>query len=82
MKNTAQNIDQVVTGAQGRFISILVGGKGLNIQSYSGKVERMTDSFIYFTDYNDENKSLRKVKQESVLRVSCGLAIYSKRGVK
>jgi len=82
MKNTAQNIDQVVTGAQGRFISILVGGKGLNRQSYSGKVERMTDSFIYFTDYNDENKSLRKVKQESVLRVSCGLAVYSKKGVK
>ena len=32
MKNTASNIDQVVTGSQGRFVSLLVS-KGINRQA-------------------------------------------------
>jgi|TARA_R110000824_G_scaffold380413_1_gene572804 hypothetical protein len=76
MKNTASNIDQVVTGSQGRFVSLLVS-KGINRQAYSAKIDRVTDSFVYFTDYN-VGKKARKVRTSAVLRVACGKAIYSK----
>jgi len=76
MRNTASNIDQVVVGSQGRFVSLLVG-KGINRQSHSAKIDRVTDSFVYFTDYNS-GKTARKVRTDAVLRVACGKAIYSR----
>ena len=76
MKNTASNIDQVVVGSQGRFVSLLVR-KGINRQSHSAKIDRVTDSFVYFTDYNS-GKTARKVRTDAVLRVACGKAIYSR----
>ena len=76
MKNTASNIDQVVVGSQGRFVSLLVR-KGINRQAHSAKIDRVTDSFVYFTDYNS-GKTARKVRTDAVLRVACGKAVYSR----
>ena len=76
MRNTASNIDQVVVGSQGRFVSLLVR-KGINRQAHSAKIDRVTDSFVYFTDYNS-GKTARKVRTDVVLRVACGKAVYSR----
>ena len=76
MKNTASNIDQVAVGAQGRFVSLLIG-KGMNRTAHSAKIERVTPDYVYFVDINAK-KAHRRVPTENVLRVACGKAIYSK----
>jgi|TARA_Y100000287_G_C14231631_1_gene362156 hypothetical protein len=77
MKNTASNIQQVVNGAQGRFISVLVKD-GINRQSFSAKIHSVSDKYITFTDTNSESAPNRRVRTQNVLRVACGQAIYSK----
>ena len=80
MKNTASNIEQVANGAQGRFVSLLVG-KGFNRIAHSAKIERVTPDYVYFVDIN-RKKAHRRVSTQYVLRVACGKAIYARRGVK
>jgi len=46
MKNTASNIEQVANGAQGRFVSLLVG-KGFNRTAHSAK--RIVTGKRYFS---------------------------------
>jgi hypothetical protein len=77
MKNTASNVDQVVIGAQGRFVSVLVKD-GISRKSFSAKVHSVSDSYISFTDTNNEKFSNRRVSMDNVLRVACGKAVYSK----
>tara|TARA_Y100001972_G_scaffold101793_1_gene126871 strand:- start:278 stop:517 length:240 start_codon:yes stop_codon:yes gene_type:complete len=76
MKNTASNIDQVVTGAQGRFISVLVK-RGLQRKAHSAKVEKVTSRHVYFTDTNNGAPN-RRVERERVLRVACGKAVFAR----
>ena len=76
MKNTASNIDQVVTGAQGRFISVLVK-KGLQRKAHAAKVSKVTSHHVYFTDTNNGAPN-RRVERERVLRVACGKAVFAR----
>tara|TARA_Y100001973_G_C5196808_1_gene334834 strand:- start:2481 stop:2720 length:240 start_codon:yes stop_codon:yes gene_type:complete len=76
MKNTASNIDQVVTGAQGRFISVLVK-RGLQRKAHSAKVDKVTSRHVYFTDTNNGAPN-RRVERERVLRVACGKAVFAR----
>ena len=76
MKNTASNIDQVVTGAQGRFISVLVT-KGLQRKAHSAKVAKVTSRHVYFTDTNNGAPN-RRVDRERVLSVACGKAVFAR----
>ncbi len=76
MKNTASNIDQVVTGAQGRFVSVLVK-KGLQRKAHSAKVAKVTPSHVYFTDTNNGAPN-RRVERNRVLRVACGKAVFAR----
>tara|TARA_Y100001937_G_scaffold13959_1_gene18613 strand:- start:163 stop:402 length:240 start_codon:yes stop_codon:yes gene_type:complete len=79
MKNTASNIDQVVTGAQGRFVSVLVK-KGLQRKAHAAKVAKVTSRHVYFTDTNN-GASNRRVERERVLRVACGKAVFARKGM-
>ena len=76
MKNTASNIDQVVTGAQGRFISVLVK-RGLQRKAHAAKVAKVTSRHVYFTDTNNGAPN-RRVERERVLRVACGKAVFAR----
>ena len=76
MNNTASNIDQVVTGAQGRFISVLVT-KGLQRKAHSAKVAKVTSRHVYFTDTNNGAPN-RRVERNRVLRMACGKAVFAR----
>ena len=76
MKNTALNIDQVVTGAQGRFVSVLVK-RGLQRKAHAAKVAKLTSRHVYFTDTNNGAPN-RRVERERVLRVACGKAVFAR----
>ena len=76
MNNTAQNITQVVTGAQGKFVSLLVS-KGLQRKAHSGKVAKVTPTHVYFTDTNNGRPN-RRVARKSVLRTACGKAVFAR----
>ena len=76
MKNTASNIDQVVTGAQGRFVSVLVK-RGLQRKAHAAKVAKLTSRHVYFTDTNNGAPN-RRVERERVLRVACGKAVFAR----
>jgi len=76
MKNTASNIDQVVTGAQGRFVSVLVK-RGLQRKAHAVKVAKVTPRHVYFTDTNNGAPN-RRVERERVLRVACGKAVFAR----
>jgi len=76
MKNTATNITQVVTGAQWRFVSLLVA-KGLQRKAHSGKVAKVTPTHVYFTDTNNGRPN-RRVARKSVLRTACGKAVFAR----
>lgn len=76
MKNTASNIDQVVVGAQGRFVSLLIGN-GMNRTAHAAKIDKVTPSHVYFVDIN-ASKAYRRVPTQNVLRVACGKAVYSR----
>ena len=79
MKNTASNIDQVVTGAQGRFVSVLVK-RGLQRKAHAAKVAKVTSRHVYFTDTNNGAPN-RRVERERVLRVACGKAVFARKGM-
>jgi pectate lyase len=76
MNNTAQNITQVVTGAQGRFVSLLVA-KGLQRKAHSGKVAKVTPTHVYFKDTNNGQPN-RRVARKHVLRTACGKAVFAR----
>jgi hypothetical protein len=76
MNNTASNITQVVTGAQGRFVSLLVAN-GLQRKAHSGKVAKVTPTHVYFTDTNNGRPN-RRVARKNVLRTACGKAVFAR----